>query len=109
MIEAVISISFVVIAIAMLISIIYLSSFKTWMTHVAYEATICLAEDNPQNTCQKKVEKEIKLVNFFAYPVDIRTIRSEKHVGTKISIEFLPKQHLKVSQELPLPLKSREL
>ncbi len=109
MIEAVISISLIVITIAMLISITYLSSFKTWMTHVAYEATICLAEDRPKNTCEKKIEREIKLVNFFSYPVEIQTSRSEGHAITKISIEFLPRHHLKVSQELPLPPKSSDL
>lgn len=109
MIEAAISISFIVIAIAMLISIIYLSSFKTWMTHVAYEATICLAEDRPKSTCERKVEREIKLINFFSYPVNIQVVRSGSHAEAKISVEFLPNQHLKVSQHLALPLKSSEL
>lgn len=109
MIETVVSISFIIIAVAMLISIVYLSSFKTWMTHVAYEATICLAQDKSPHSCKQKVEKEIKLINFFSYPVNIQTIRTENAAETKISVEFLPQQHLKVSQELPLPLTSSEL
>ena len=63
-IEATFAITFLVIALSGIITVIYLYSLKTWMIHVAYEGTICLAQEKAPSECENKMKNQIKILNF---------------------------------------------
>jgi hypothetical protein len=108
-IEAAVALTFLVIAVGGVITVIYLSSLKTWMGHVAYEGAICLAQGKTPSTCENEVKRQIKILNFFSYPLFVNARRTNSLCETNIRLEIFNRQHLNVRQTLPLPLKASSL
>lgn len=107
--ESTLAIVFVVAAVGGLLTTIYLSLLKTWVTHVAYETTICLAKDLSQNTCRRKGMRQIQTLNFFSFPTRFDLQRTSDDAVTTISMEYLPSRYFKVGQKINLPLKPESL
>lgn len=109
MIESVVAITFITAAVSGLFVVVYLSLMKTWMIHVAYETTICLAKDLPVHICRQKTHAQIQLLNFFSYPVKIEIWKNDSQSMAFLTLEYLPKRFIKAGQQLNLPLKAENL
>ncbi len=79
------------------------------MTHVAYEATICLAKDISPAVCKTISKDRLNTLNFFSYPLILRTQVDGKGASAEVVAEFFPKKYLKVGQRMALPLKPGNL